>query len=149
MSQEESKGCLLVSWEDGVRLYLVDEYPRDGIVVGGSLFKPFRPGKFLYLYDWLRQPGGQACGVRFSVDGEAAPVAAWLASRPGVRVLPNLVFEIFFPGCSAESCYSEEEQYVANDPLESDGGSFALALELWDLEGEAVQRLRAERLPSS
>jgi hypothetical protein len=145
--EEESHGCLLVVWEDGVHLYLLDEYPRDGIVAGGSLLKPFRPGKHLYLYDWLRQPDGQVCGVRFATGTAAAPVAEWLASRPGVRVLGDQVFEIFFPGLSAESCYTDEEQFVAEDVLESAGGSFALALELLGLEEDVVRRLGAKGLP--
>jgi hypothetical protein len=132
---------------NGVQLYLLDEYPPDGIVAGGSLLKPYRPGEHLYLYDWLRQPDGQVCGVRFATGTAAAPVAQWLASRPGVRALEDQVFEIFFPGFSGARTYSDEEQFVADDVLRCDSdGSFALALELLGLEEETVRRFEAKGL---
>ena len=144
--EEESHGCLLVAWADGVHLYLLDEYPTDGIVAGGSLLKPYKPGKNLYLYDWLRQQDGQVCGVRFATGTVAAPLARWLANQRGVRVLEDEVFEVVFPGFSSESTYSDEEQFVADDVLESADGSFALALELLGVEEETVRRLGAKGL---
>ena len=145
--EEVSHGCLLVAWGDVVRLYLVDEYPRDGIVVGGAHFEPFAPGKHLYLYDWLRKPGGQVCGVRFATGTGARSVAKWLSSRPGVGVFEGRIFEVLFPGFSAESIYSDEEQFVAEDVLEGPDGLFALALELLGLEESEVNRLGATGLP--
>ncbi len=145
--EEESHGCLLVTWLEGVQLILLDEYPAEGIVAGGSLLKPYRPGEHLYLYDWVRHPNGEVCGVRFATGTATAPLAEWLASQQGVRALEGQVFEIVFPGFSAESTYSDEEQFVAEDVLRCDGdGSFALALELLGLEEQMVRRFGAKGL---
>ena len=141
---EKSHGALIVVWADGLRLYRLDQYPREGFVVGGSLFTPHQPGKFLYLYDWILQPDGQVCGVQFTPDGEAFSVASWLGSRAGVRTLEGDIFQIFFPGFSVDSFYIEEAQDIADDVFEGTNGSFALALELVGIEAEAVRRLGAK-----
>ena len=142
---EMSQGCLIIVWADDLRLYLLDGYPHEGFVVGGSLFTPYQPRKHLYLYDWILQPGGQTCGVRFTPGGKALCVAAWLGARPGVRTLEGDIFEIFFPNFSVDSCYVEESQDIADDVFEGTNGSFALALELVGIEEEAVRRLAAKR----
>jgi len=61
--------------------------------------------------------------------------------------LEDQVFEIIFPGFSTEPTYSDEEQFVADDVLESADGSFALALELLGIEENSVRRIGAKGPP--
>ena len=141
-----SHGCLAIVWLNQLVLYRLDRYPRNGFVVGRALFTPYRPGKYLHLYDWLFQPGGTVCGVRFSTGTNVPCVAQWLARRTNVRIVAEgQIFDIFFPGFSVESYYSCEAQDIGEDVLEGTDGSFALALDLVGIEEEAVRRLAAKR----
>jgi len=141
----QTEGYLLLLWSEALELYRVDEYPTEGLVVGGVALKPHRPGKNLYLFDWLRCSGGEVCGVRFATGDKAGHLTRWLATRPDVREVNPFVFDIAFPGFSVDGTYSDEEQMVADDVLEGEGGSFALVLDAaLCIEADGVRRLNAK-----